>query len=118
MKFRHSIILLSALTFGAAAIVHPQDRDRHEQRREEVRDLHQRLRRCHERIDSGVANRDLTREEHRRLQGELNAVRDDEARMRADGRLTHREVERLEMELSRLERHITALKHNDKRRRH
>jgi septal ring factor EnvC (AmiA/AmiB activator) len=50
------------------------------------------------------------------LKRELDSVRDDEARMRADGRLTHRETERLERELNRLEEHISRLKHNERRR--
>jgi hypothetical protein len=48
---------------------------------------------------------------------ELHKVRNDEARMRADGRLSHRETERLERELSRLERHIAQLKNNENKRR-
>jgi septal ring factor EnvC (AmiA/AmiB activator) len=78
--------------------------------------IHQRVRVAHDRIDRGVHSGSLTREEAHSLKNQLNSIRDDEARMKADGRLTHHERERLERELDRLERHISRAKRNDNRR--
>jgi uncharacterized coiled-coil DUF342 family protein len=126
MKIAYPVALLALLVLGSATFSPAQDRNhrgagdnrgKHETDRGEIRELHQRLKRCHERIDRGVENGDLTRPEFHRLKRELDKVRDDEARMSADGRLTRREAERLDKELDRLERHINALKHNENKRR-
>lgn len=69
------------------------------------------------RIEQGIQSGALNRREAHRLKEELNRVRNDEARARADGRLNRRERERLNRELTRLERHISQLKHNDVQRR-
>lgn len=53
--------------------------------------LHQRVRDAHDRIDRGVHSGSLTREEAHSLKNQLNSICDDEARMNADGRLTHHE---------------------------
>ena len=71
---------------------------------------------AHRRIEQGIHSGQLTREEAHRLREEFSHVLDDERRMSADGRLDHRERERLNEELDRLERHISHLKHNDERR--
>jgi hypothetical protein len=76
----------------------------------------QRIRHAQERIERGIDSGALTRDEARRLKRELNDLLDDEAQMRADGRLSQRERVRLEMELDRLEKHISRLKQNDNRR--
>jgi len=117
MKAGHPIALLTALILGAPthSPAQPRDPGRHEADRGEVRDIHARMRVCHERIDRGIADGRLTRPEAHRLKNELDRVRDDEARMRRDGRLTRREADRLERELGRLERHISELKHNSTR---
>lgn len=118
MKLRYSIALLAVLILGAPthSPAQPRDHGRREADRGEGRDIHARMRKCHERIDRGIASRELTRQEALRLKRELDNVRDDEARMRRDGRLSRREADRLERELSRLERHISQLKHNVDRR--
>lgn len=77
----------------------------------------ERVERAHQRIEHGMRTGQLTREEAMRLRGEFMHVRDQEARARADGHLDRRERERLHRELDRLERRISALKHNDERRR-
>ena len=120
MKIKNSIILLAVLALGVPAMPFAQEH-RGEGRRNESqgpRDLHLRLKRAHEGIERGVKFGSLTREESHRLTRELDSVRDDEARMRADGRLTRRETERLEKELNRLERHIAQLKNNENRKKH
>ena len=119
MRIRNLIVVLAVFILGIPTVSYAQDRDRRERHENESRgprDFHPRLRRAHEGIERGIRSGALTRDEARRLNGELDNLRDDEARMRADGRLTNREAERLERELDRLERHISALKHNDRRR--
>lgn len=71
---------------------------------------------AHQRIEHGIRSGALTREEAHRLREEFFRIRRDEDRARADGHLDHRERERLNAELDRLERHISYLKHNDERR--
>ena len=127
MKTRYLIVLLVAFVLGLTTFSYAEEGDHRGGQEgvreghqggghEEVRDIHNRLRIAHEKIDRGIQSGSLTREEAHRLKGELNAVRDDEARMRADGRLNHHERDRLERELDRLEKHISRLKHNDNRR--
>jgi len=50
--------------------------------------ISERVRHAVERIEIGVRSGALSREEARRLGAELHGIRDEEARMRADGRLT------------------------------
>lgn len=127
MKTKYLIVLLVAFVLGLTTFSYAEEghqRDGREGVREghqgggheEVRDIHKRIRTAHEKIDRGIESGALTREEAHRLKGELNAVRDDEARMRADGRLNRHERERLDRELDRLEKHISRLKHNDNRK--
>lgn len=70
-----------------------------------------------QRIEHGMRSGALTRDETYRLRDELNRVKRDEARARADGRLDRREREQLNQELTRLERHIAKFKNNDMQRR-
>lgn len=79
--------------------------------------IDQRVRHAYGRIDRGIQSGLLTREEAHRLKSELRGIREDEARMLSDGRLSPHERERLHRELSRLERHISNLKRNDDTRR-
>jgi hypothetical protein len=117
MKTRYLLILVVAfvISLGLTAFSYAEEGHRgggHEG----VRDIQNRMRIAHEKIDRGIQSGSLTREEAHRLKGELNAVRDDEARMRSDGRLNPHERDRLDRELDRLERHIANLKQNDNRR--
>ncbi|HLZ18552.1 MAG TPA: hypothetical protein VKO67_03015, partial [Smithellaceae bacterium] len=70
-----------------------------------------------QRIDQGMRNGVLTRDEGRMLRMELNKVRDDAARMKRDGRLTQREKDRLNAELDRLQRDIYREARDDDRNR-
>lgn len=66
-----------------------------------------------QRIEYGRRSGALTREEVYTLREELNRVQHHAARARADGYLDRWERERLSMELERLERRISHLKHNE-----
>ena len=115
MKTRCSIVLLAVFVLGFATFSYAQgrdQRDRNAQDSQGIQGIDQRLRNAHAGIDRGIQYGSLTREEANRLKSQLNSVRDDEARMKANGRLTHQERQRLEKELDRLEKHISSLKHN------
>ncbi len=101
MKTKSLLVLLVAFVLGFSALSFAEGYG-----------IHQRVIHAHDRIERGVRSGALTREEAHRLRSELNSVRDDEARMRSDGRLTPRERQRLEAELDRLERHISRAKRN------
>jgi hypothetical protein len=119
MKTKCVIVLVVAFVLGFTTFSYAQGRDqrgRHENESQGIQGINERVRDAHESIDRGIRSGALTKEEAHRLKSELNHVREDEARMRADGRLTHKERERLEKELERLEKHIYSLKHNDNRR--
>ena len=117
MKTRYLIVLLVAFVLGLGLTTFSYaEEGYHGDGHEGVRDINNRLRAAHERIDRGIDNGSLTKHEAHKLKRELDAVRDDEARMRADGRLNPHERERLERELDRLEKHIHHLIHNDNRR--
>jgi hypothetical protein len=74
--------------------------------------IDERVRAAHHHIEQGMRSGSINREEARRLTGEFNRVREDEARARRDGHLDRRERERLDHELDRLERNIYRAKHN------
>jgi hypothetical protein len=76
-------------------------------------EIDQRITRAYEHIDRGIQSGSITRAEAQRLKGELRDVQEDEARMLRDGRLDHRERQRLNIELDRLENHIYRAKLND-----
>jgi predicted nuclease with TOPRIM domain len=69
------------------------------------------------RIDKGVAKGDLTRREADILQDNLNQIRDEYSRMKADGRLTPGEADRLERDLDVNDRMIQDKRNNEIRRR-
>jgi septal ring factor EnvC (AmiA/AmiB activator) len=104
MKTRQLIVLLTVCVLGVTTFSYAEGQG-----------IHERVRQAHEQIERGIRSGSLTREEAHRLRNELNSVRDDEARMKADGRLSHSERARLEKELDRLERHIFRAKTNDDR---
>ena len=74
--------------------------------------IHGRMDQMERRIEHGVQNGSLNRNEARDLRGQLSHIRDREARMRADGRLDHRERERLQNDLDRLDRQISRERRN------
>jgi polyhydroxyalkanoate synthesis regulator phasin len=75
--------------------------------------ISERVEMAERRIERGIQSGSLTREEAHRLKREFFQIRREEESARSDGRLDHRERERLHSELDRLERHISHLKHND-----
>jgi hypothetical protein len=82
------------------------DRDRDRGRRVDISDINRRIAEMDQRIDIGIQNGALTRDESRRLHMELFKVREDAARMRRDNRLSPWERDKLNAELDRLKRHI------------
>ena len=73
-------------------------------------EIDSRIRQAHERIDKNLERGALTLRDAKRLRGELNGIRDTEARMRRDGRLDHHEREILDRKLDRLNTEISAEK--------
>ncbi len=91
----------------------PPPAPRHEQPRIDFRD---RIENQQKRIDQGVANGDLTRREAEMLQDNLNHIKDEYSRMKADGRLTPAESDRLERDLDNNSRMIQDKRNNQIRR--
>lgn len=91
----------------------PPPAPRHEQQRNDFRD---RIDNQQKRIDQGVAKGDLTRREADMLQDNLNHIRDEYSRMKADGRLTPGEADRLERDLDINNRMIQDKRNNQIRR--
>jgi hypothetical protein len=73
-------------------------------------EIDSRIRQSHERINKNLERGALTIHEAKRLRGELDSIRDTEARMRRDGRLDHREREILDHKLDRLNEEISVEK--------
>lgn len=103
-KMIASMCLLVAVAMIAATVVYagrtadPQIQDRiHEQQK---------------RIDEGIRSGQLTRAEADVLQDNLNWIRDTEARLKADGRLTPQERKRLHRLLDDNGDMILKKKHN------
>jgi hypothetical protein len=76
--------------------VPPPPAPRYDQPRGDFRD---RIENQQKRIDQGFAKGDLTRREADMLQDNLNHIKDEYSRMKADGRLTPAEADRLERDL-------------------
>lgn len=91
----------------------PPPAPRHEQPRIEFRD---RIENQQKRIDQGVASGDLTRREADMLQDNLNHIKDEYIRMKADRRLTPAEADRLEQDLDTNSRMIHDKRNNQIRR--
>jgi hypothetical protein len=81
-----------------------------------VGDIPARIANQQQRIDHGVASGELTRLEANILHDNLNYVRGEYARMKADGLLVPREVNRLERLLEQNSQMIANKKHNIPRR--
>ncbi len=86
---------------------------RHEPQRNDFRD---RIENQQKRIDQGIAKGDLTRREADMLQDNLNHIRDEYGRMKADGRLTPSEADRLDRDLDLNSRMIQDRRNNEIRR--
>lgn len=77
--------------------------------------IRERLDNQQKRIDQGIATGDLTRTEAHRLQHGLSRIKVEEARLKADGRLTRGERARLHRELDRESARIYHKRHNSRR---
>jgi hypothetical protein len=73
-------------------------------------EIDSRIRQAHERIDRNLERGALTLHDAKRLRGELNGIRNTEAKMRRDGRLDYHEREILDHKLARLNTEISAEK--------
>jgi hypothetical protein len=80
-----------------------------------VTDLSQRIENQQRRIDDGIAKRQLTRHEAEVVQDNLDWIRDTFARMKSDGRLTGREINKLEELLDSNSQLIAKKRHNFER---
>lgn len=113
-----SVVALGMLAALSACVVHeaappppPGGAYRHSQR-----DIQARISDQQARIDQGVRSGQLTHREADTLQGNLNYVRNEYARMRSDGRLNTREYERLDALLDQNSNMIYRERHNGVRR--
>jgi hypothetical protein len=71
-----------------------------------------RLARQQERIDQGVKSKELTREEVKVLQSNLNYIKNEDARVRAGGKLSEQERNRIHILLDQNSEMIENKKHN------
>ncbi|MBI5632528.1 MAG: hypothetical protein HZA15_03510 [Nitrospirae bacterium] len=110
---RRTVLLLVAMGFIFGLVACVEAASRHEQPRSEFRD---RIESQQKRIDQGVAKGDLTRQEADMLQDNLNHIREEYRTMKADGRLTPREADRLERDLEVNDRMIQDRRTNQIRR--
>jgi hypothetical protein len=78
--------------------------------------IQDRIERQQQRIDQGIIAGSLTRKEAAVLQDNLNWIRDEEAHLKRDGRLTDRERKRLHNMLDENSEMIKDKKHNRIRR--
>ncbi len=67
------------------------------------------------RIDQGVASGQLTPKEAGRVEAQQAKIKQDEARMKADGNLTKKERAKLTREQNRASRNIYRKKHNQRK---
>ncbi len=101
-----AVMLLGSVTIGYA--------DREDWRG----GIRTRIQEAHKRIDRGVDQGTLTRQEEKSLRGELNGILRKIDRMKDDGRLNPKERDIIHRDLERLNKHITREKRdNDTRRR-
>jgi hypothetical protein len=76
-----------------------------------------RIQDAHKRIDRGVEQGSLTRQEEKSLRGELNGILRKIDRMKEDGHLSPKERDIINRDLDRLNKHITREKRDDDTRR-
>ena len=74
--------------------------------------IQQRMQNQQQRIDQGVASGQLTPKEAGRLQAQEAKIKQDEARMKSDGKLTPKERKKLNKELDKESERIYEQKHD------
>jgi hypothetical protein len=74
--------------------------------------IQQRMQNQQQRIDQGVASGQLTPKEAGRLQAQEAKIKQDEARMKSDGKLTPKERKKLNKKLDRESERIYKQKHD------
>ncbi len=77
--------------------------------------IHQREQNQEKRIEQGVRSGQLTPREAGRLEAQQAKIQQDEARMKADGKLTPAERKKLTREQNRASRNIYRKKHNERK---
>lgn len=92
-------LLATALALPAFAQTQPKGVDQRQQRQEQ-------------RIQQGIQSGQLTPQEAARLQAEQTRIRNEEAAMKADGKLDPVERRKLQRDLDRSSRHIAKEKHD------
>lgn len=80
--------------------------------------VHDRLQRQQQRIERGVENGALTRQEAKKLKKEQRKIRKLARNFRSDGKLSRTEKAKLHKKLDRAGKRIWKLKHNDRVRNH
>ena len=112
-RFINFTLILVFFLFGInGCVVTPSVPDtRHENDRPrdyaiDISDIKQRIAEMDQRIDQGLRNRTLTREEGQKLRYELHKIRDDASRMQQEGRMTIMEKNKLNNDLERLKKDI------------
>ena len=95
---------------------HVQYSQYNERQAERVTAVDEREARLERRIRRGQSDGGITQWEARRLQRELESIRQKEQAYRADGRLDRREFAELSAELDRLSEHVREQRWDDQRR--
>ncbi len=101
-------LVAGALSLIAAGVAFASTNDPRIQQRELNQD---------KRIDQGVASGQLTPKEAGRVEAQQAKIKQDEARMKADGKLTKKERAKLTREQNRASRTIYRQKHDQQRAR-
>jgi predicted PilT family ATPase len=105
--------LLSIVTSCVASSQGPVYQERYANRKQDI--FHERIENQQRRINQGIESGELTRKEARILQDNLNWIRNQYARMTANGILTQNEQERLDKMLDKNSEMIKNKKHNPAR---
>ena len=111
MKKMMFAVLFALTLFGTVMAAHAEHGDWHG-------GIRARIHKAKARIERGIERGALTRHEARRLNEELGSILDKIDRMKSDGRLDHREREKINDDLDRLDRDISREKHDNDNRRH
>jgi hypothetical protein len=77
--------------------------------------IQQREQNQQQRIDQGVKSGQLTPREAGKLEGEQAKIKQDEARMKSDGKLTKAERAKLKRDQNKANKDIYRKKHNDRK---
>lgn len=108
MKYNMKMLLGTSavcVLIASAAYAGPTD-DPNIQKREQIQE---------KRIDQGVKSGELTPREAGKLEAQQAKIKQDEARMKSDGKLTKKERRKLTKEQNRASNKIQRKKHNEQK---